>query len=55
MEFTAILREVGGSLLITVPNEIVKFLNLKEGDIKQFNIINTEKVTKNEDLGLNAK
>ena len=38
MEFVAKLREVGGSLCITVPSEIVAKLKLKEGDIKEFSI-----------------
>ena len=38
MEFPARLRKVGDSLVVTVPNEIVAKLELKEGDIRQFNL-----------------
>jgi len=36
MEFPAKIRKQSTSFIITIPNEVVKKLNLKEGEIKQF-------------------
>ena len=38
MEFPARIRKQSDSLIITVPNEVVTALELKEGQIKQFSI-----------------
>jgi len=39
MEFAAKIRKQSESIIITIPNEIVKLLGIQEGTIKRFDLI----------------
>ena len=45
MIFNARIRAQAGSLVITIPNEVVEVLSLKEGQIKEFEVKNENKNT----------
>ena len=42
MIFTAKITDAGTSLRITIPSEIVEKFNLKEGQIREFSIVEDE-------------
>ncbi len=43
MHFIAKLRKIGGSVGIIIPYEVIEKLKLKEGEIKEFEILKDNK------------